>query len=504
MLCKRLFCVLFLFRSSFLSTKVTALDAKYSNLPPRAEEKFFLYDWPAVCHRGGSGAGKLLNATSGIYSTEQYNIFGLIHARLLSDPRRTFRPEEATTFFIPYDLFTDSMTVRKPNGRVEHSYFEGRSDLAPEVFKLLKASPYFLRNHGADHVLIVGWPYVTDQLILRPKAIPLLTLCTNCTKLSTESHLFLYPSSIRNLAQELKGNNWFAIPYPSNFHFSSKVKAPLPYEATERPLLVSYIGTSWCFSEPATNLRTELVRYCALYGPNDCQHAHYSKYGPRASRLSANSVDAHSIYSMRSIFCFQPLGDTTARKGIFDAIHYGCIPVLFHPLSASAMYTLHWSPQLWRDIVIEIPFNLSRSSNHTSLLDDPILYLKNMVEKDQAGIERRQRLLRQYAFMLSYALESYNRSSSGGSFPSAWPRDEGGSPLRDAYEIAMDHVLGTHARGWVPVSGVEAKEVWRNDIDMLLPTFYHTEFESVLEAFKAENNVSMQSIIDGHVMLSLT
>ena len=39
--------------------------------------------------------------------------------------------------------------------------------------------------------------------------------------------------------------------------------------------------------------------------------------------------------------CMQPPGDTTTRKGIFDAVSVGCIPVVFEAASLEGQYTVH-------------------------------------------------------------------------------------------------------------------------------------------------------------------
>ena len=468
---------------------LAAEDSYSSSLPIPATEKFYIYEWWGLCRKmncrekSNFGAGRTVNSTNGIYDTYQYDLFNLMYSRFFLDPRRTTNPDEATTFILSYDPHFDSMTFRKPNGKQDRSFFEGSSDYAPEVVKLLEASPHFQKKKGKDHLLIVGWPYAISQLILKPKAVPLFILCDQCTKLTIENYSFLYssdPKNDRTIAQQYKGDNWFAVPYPSNFHWSANIKPPLLYEEQDRPYLVSYIGSSTCFSEFSTAIRHDLVKYCTVHAP-DCQHAHYSKHGPRNSDLAEGLRDPHYQYTLRSTFCLQPLGDTTTRKGLFDAIMFGCIPVVFHPLSASAMYTWHWSTQLWKDVIIEIPINMSPAPNEPALLSDPILYLKQLYEKDVEDIRRRQRLMRRHAFELSYALEFYKEGSS-------WPLDEQGKPVRDAYEITMDHVLGLHAgRATQSIPGDllgEKRQVWKAEIDRLLPAYYNEEFMTALKKYE--------------------
>ena len=258
------------------------------------------------------------------------------------------------------------------------------------------------------------------------------------------------------------------MPYPCNFHYDHHIQRPFLWEMNnDRSVIVSYIGSFQASCALALRLRLELQSFCAQ-DTITCKHTNYQGKD-RADSLRAEDADPHHGLSLNSIFCFQPLGDLPMRKGLFDGIMFGCIPVVFHPLTASAMYTWHWSAKLWRDVVVEIPINLGNPDKPV-LYSDPVQYLKNMVKNDPKGIARRQRLLRQHAFELQYTLEFYKKGSS-------WPLDEEGRPMRDAYEISMDSVLNLHGgkiiRRPTKVTSEAAKEkVWR-----MFPNEYASDFE---------------------------
>jgi len=55
---------------------------------------------------------------------------------------------------------------------------------------------------------------------------------------------------------------------------------------------------------------------------------------------------------MASVFCLNPPGDTPTRKGTFDSLLAGCIPVIFDEASL-AMY--EWHLPNWRDVSVYIP-----------------------------------------------------------------------------------------------------------------------------------------------------
>ena len=115
-------------------------------------------------------------------------------------------------------------------------------------------------------------------------------------------------------------------------------------------LLVS----DYCKEFPSLNpdlfhrrLRGSIVHYCELH-PLVCAH---NSYGLNGTRFSFK-VDGHNPLelSLRSVFCFQPIGDLMTRKGLFDSILLGCIPIVFDPLTAEVMYTWHWEEDFWKQV----------------------------------------------------------------------------------------------------------------------------------------------------------
>ena len=183
-------------------------------IAPNSDEKFYIYDWPDVCAKlycGGrqnSGAGRVLIASDGIYNTYQYALFDLMYSRALKDPRRTLNPNEATTFFIPYDSHVDAMTYVNSKGITEWSWDLGTADQAVKVHDLLQASPYFQKKKGKDHFMIIGWNAAMFFFVLKPQSIPLFRLCKNCTKLAIEDFSFLCNRSALTLPEEIEGDNW--------------------------------------------------------------------------------------------------------------------------------------------------------------------------------------------------------------------------------------------------------------------------------------------------------
>lgn len=162
-------------------------------------------------------------------------------------------------------------------------------------------------------------------------------------------------------------------------------------------MLVSYIGSTRSFYGPARRLRGSIVHYCDMH-PTECISQSYGSNGTRSSFL-VGGYDPLQL-SARSVFCFQPIGDLMTRKGLFDSLLQGCIPVLFDVLTASVMYTWHWEESFWKEISVEMQFHPVAWRNV-----DPVEYLRTMYANDTATVRRKQRLIRERVFELQYSLD---------------------------------------------------------------------------------------------------
>ncbi len=499
----------------------------------KSKELFYIYDseeWAKLAiasiykrdpnerldNQYNHGAGPMVDASAGAYHTDQYQLFSMIYYRALTDPRRTLDPSKATSFFIPYDFALDSAYYKNCARSHGVCYEFRKCPLAPQVEKLLQKSPYYQKNHGKDHVLIVGMNYAMDHYILKPKCKSLIAgTCSNCTKFAIDDYSYMYSGDVGIKA---RGNYWHAIPFPSDFHWTSDVLKPFPWEETNRPILASYTGSEKSFYGPSRRLRSSLAHYCSLHS-DVCMHRSYGLNGTRYSF----KVDGHNPLSIskHSVFCFQPTGDLMTRKGLFDSILQGCIPVVFDPLTAKVMYTWHWEESFWKDILIELDFH---PVSHRYL--DPIVALQTLYNNNRTWIEEKQRKIRSKVFELQYSLHgllskyqhtsflkyinitnnpSYNKddklsgedsiylirnqsslasssSSSHGSVlkkekdveiisyerNTTWPKDESGNYLRDAYEITMDYILAWHSGREKDVRNATVPECWDGWLDTVM------------------------------------
>lgn len=494
---------------------------------------FYIYeedDWPLIANASvykrdpnerlenqlNNGLGPVINTTLGSYHTDQYQLFSMIYYRLLKDIRRTLDPSKAITFFIPYDIATDCAYYKNCVKRNGVCYDFRKCPLAPKVESLLQKSSYMTKNNGHDHFLIVGMNYAMNHYLLKPKCKAFLSgICKNCTKFAIDDYSYMYATDV---GIKERGDSWHAIPFPSNFHWNNEVIKPFPWENIyNRTILASYIGTDKSFYGPARRLRGSIVHYCNKHNsiqPNLCVHQSYGLNGTRFSY----KVDNYNplLLSSSSIFCFQPIGDLMTRKGLFDSLLQGCIPVTFDDLTAAVMYTWHWNESFWRDISIEMDFH-----GVAHRYKDPIEILLSLQKEQPELIKRKQELIKSKVFELQYSRDgrrdyyqynsripyltllepiktlsnSTDNSTDTSTVPkedviyhfrtrnnldknsqydsktntelvindgpsSNWPKDHNGNYMRDAYDITMDYVLGWHSKELVHFRNATVPECW--------------------------------------------
>mmetsp|Transcript_9185 Transcript_9185/g.9255 ORF Transcript_9185/g.9255 Transcript_9185/m.9255 type:complete len:482 (+) Transcript_9185:343-1788(+) len=402
------------------------------------------------------GAGVVMNEVQGLYHTDQYQLFEVFYNRARKDlVRRTKDPDKATTFIIPYDFSSDVAFFNSCPRSKDHICFTFRKcPLAPKVEELLRNSKYYTRHHGHDHLILVGMNYAMDHYILKPRCKAFLSgVCGNCTKLAIDDYSFLYGEPAE--AVGTRGDHWAAVPFPGDFHWNHKIQRPFPWETLTRPVFISYLGSTQSYYGPARKLRHAIVHYCKLH-TQDCEHHTYSANGTR-SNLLVQGHNPHGL-STRSVFCFQPIGDLMTRKGLFDGILQGCIPVVFSCLTASCMYTWHWEESFWKSVVIEFDMDLVLQRRL-----DPIQALKELAAGDASFISSRQQRLRDRVFELQYSLVGFDEIARKGlDKNSSWPLDKNNfnGRMRDAYDIGIDHVLGWHSGKETRVRNATSPHCW--------------------------------------------
>ena len=515
-------CVFLLF---FRILDIRAVSVHIGSHSPE-HDKFYIYDWPELIDRYANftdrdigshgvevpewktnfGAGRLIDIDNLEYKTSQFSLFKLIYERALLDPRRTLDPSEATTFFIPFDIGMH-ICFLEANGRMRRS----GCPLADDVQARLNQLPYFRHKGGHDHLVIFSINYNMNYFMNAAKCQQFMHMCWNCTKLSIDEYLFT--AKHRMFEAKNRGINWHGVPFPSDYHFNSMAAKRLlkqqqqhahiskseslesvanaasnwalpwqrlvsqeedeaslsflgPLPRYNRPILVSFTGSPRRFNEYSTLMREALIKQCSAM--NDTSLCSHGRYG-HSAKWTNNEL------SRKSVFCLQPPGDMPSRKSVFDSVLSGCIPVLFHPLTARYMYEWHWGQTQWEDIAI----SFDSTAENKQLMNGSVNFIQRLVEmftssshasvatrKGEAAVSnedivarvlagglqevrRRQKKMAEVAHQLQYSLIEEDPDTKQKSVARLSLQSAGGANgvdyVDDAYDIALKHVLGIHS-----------------------------------------------------------
>ncbi|KAG0630056.1 hypothetical protein M758_1G151300 [Ceratodon purpureus] len=271
-------------------------------------------------------AAPLLQPSSAWYKTDQFSLEVIFHRRLLTHTCRTEDPAQASMFYLPFyhtldvsrNLFNPDLTVR------DH--------LTNRFVSWLRQQEPWQLHHGHRHVLTLGriiWDFYRhpeyepwgSSLLRQPELGNVTTLLIErCT----------YGMSVCD--------NAVAIPYPTNFHPASDAALRSWQTAVrnvKRTRFITFAGSarSGALHNMTGTVRGELFTQCAE-SPK-CKHLLCTQ------ELCADNVQTlYKLYS-ESVFCLQPAGDSPTRKGIFDTLLSGCIPVVFARNQTVEQYLWH-------------------------------------------------------------------------------------------------------------------------------------------------------------------
>ncbi|CAA7058162.1 unnamed protein product [Microthlaspi erraticum] len=277
-------------------------------------------------HVANNGLGQPLllrngsdNTGTSWFATHQFIAEMIFHARVENHPCRTWEPNDADIFYVPfYGGLYSSSVFREQN-------LTKRDELAVRLVDFVSSQRWWKRSNGRDHFLAIGrtaWDFMrrdddeepdfgANMLMQMPRVM-------NMSVLTVER-------------QPWNGENQFGIPYPSYFHpytSAEMVTWQDKVRRVERPNLFSFVGGPRKGLEKAA-IRDELIRQCA-----DSSRCELLKCESGGSRCH----DPMTVLGVmaRSRFCLQAPGDSFTRRSTFDAILAGCIPVFFSP---HTMYT---------------------------------------------------------------------------------------------------------------------------------------------------------------------
>lgn len=112
----------------------------------------------------------------------------------------------------------------------------------------------------------------------------------------------------------------------------------------------------------------------------------------------AQNLTTFQDHMMHSIFCLQPSGDSPTRRGFYDAIQLGCIPVIFRKSSYGRLFPS--SPEFDTSL-----FTVYVDEN--DILNDESI-IERLASISGIEIRRKQRHLRSIAASSNWALPARN------------------------------------------------------------------------------------------------
>ena len=277
----------------------------------------------------------------GLFLTWHFSLFSSLFNRMKRSKRRTFDPEKASLFIIPYDLgldgYLDSKTCRNSR-RCTKGHPE-------KVQEYVQRMPYFDRYQGRDHAVLWSlgqyhpWPANGCDLFMR-------NFCEKCTftcywmdptKADNRFVSIPFPSGY-HWWDGIKEVPWHVIPSPESgvsdavegnaTHLVAgkratlgqevdgvrgegrdlpKLKNSLKANGYVRNLTAVYLGSTQTLNPAHTKIRRAMTAQC-----NTSTECHWKQIAH--SSTDNNIADLLSIYR-RSIFCLCPPGDDPARKG---------------------------------------------------------------------------------------------------------------------------------------------------------------------------------------------
>lgn len=189
--------------------------------------------------------------------------------------------------------------LRKLEARLREHLLRTEPELldCPERYVLGVGS--FLKNVFLHHTFLTRWE--------RPfRRIGLLMM-----------ELLGSAGSLRAVRKRYPGA--MAVPYPSNFD------APIPPRARTSAIAAAFGLDDGV--DANLRLRAELRRQCVAQ-PAACTWLDLRGLHARSMSASGPNAAVLDAYE-RHAYCLQPAGDSLTRKGIFDALGAGCIPVGF-------------------------------------------------------------------------------------------------------------------------------------------------------------------------------
>ena len=389
---------------------------------------------------------------------------------------RTLDPSKASVFFLPYDGGVDAL-VSSYDGRL----IKFKCPRSGPAKMFLSGQEYFKRNSGRDHFLVFSVIQGVSSLNSPGCKGLYKDVCEHCTKLTIEvsyhadttnttpsfanlSAVFIDPKwpewkkknrerKALGLTGESKKSSaytydptWVSIPYPSSFHyFDGILDIPWKYRANStRNVTAVFVGGGKTTNLQAKLLRERLRRQCEPRA--NCEWIATGK-----DRAHVNLSTALSMYR-NSVFCLNPPGDSPTRKGLFDSLLAGCIPVVFDKYTLEDQYAWHVGADRFDSISVYIPiedmignitsgnaegsFLLKKRKKHRKFDDFAVVsnltnFMDHLEKITPGRIKEMQQSISRIANSLQYSIPPSSASEE-----KRWQ-----PPFRDSVDVIIEKML---------------------------------------------------------------
>ncbi|KAG0557708.1 hypothetical protein KC19_11G151200 [Ceratodon purpureus] len=306
----------------------------------------------------------LLQPPSAWYRTEQFTLEVAIHERLKTHSCLTTNPDEASLFYIPFYHSLDLIRTLYLNDNLS-----ARDLLGQRFVKWISTQAPWQRHQGHRHVLVLGriyWDYIRGIGTDSTWGSNLLTL----PELGNVTKLFIERSPWKS--------DTVGIPYPTSFHPGSETDLRAwqhTVRTSKRHQFASVAGGTRT-KKLTGSIRDEVFKQCA--NSTKCKQVRCTH------ELCVTKPQTIIQMGLESVFCLQPPGDSPTRKGIFDSLQAGCIPVLFHEHQAVQQYLFHL-PGNGLSYSVMIPQD-DVAVNHYDVMDHLSRIPRSRIKKLQANI----------------------------------------------------------------------------------------------------------------------
>lgn len=200
----------------------------------------------------------------------------------------------------------------------------------------------------------------------------------------------------------------------------SKHVSPAPESNVRTGPLLAIIG-----SARATEYeRVILFKMCEAR-PHLCAVFHTGHRENSTSFVHDHIADMYQVL-MASTFCLNPPGDTPTRKGLFDSLVLGCIPVI---TSEDSLQHYRFHLPFWRSVSVLVTTDQLFSLNF-NLADFLEIYARDNAQE----VLQKQAAIKKYAYSLQY---SFSPATATSFPPSTTPVQRG----PDAFDTILQSLL---------------------------------------------------------------